>query len=98
MCNDSDALCNHHDSKLADSSPTVTTASARKREQLVAFIDRKMAPHAAVRAVAVFGSVATGIRGPPNTAGGSTSTSAEPISNAATDGRHVEATGRSKRR
>lgn len=61
MCNNSNP---HHDSKPADSTPPVTTASARKREQLVAFIDRKMAPHGAVQAVAVFGSVATGTARP----------------------------------
>ncbi len=64
MRNNSNPLAHHHDSKPTDSSPPVTTASARKREQLGSFINQKMAPHAAVQAVAVYGSVATGIARP----------------------------------
>lgn len=46
------------------SPPAATDASGRKRDQLVAFIDRKLAPHAAVQAIVAFGSVATGTARP----------------------------------
>lgn len=59
MLNDSIPLPHHRDPKVAGPSLSVKPASVRKREQLVAFIDRKMAPHGAVQAVAAFGRVAS---------------------------------------
>lgn len=42
----------------------VTAATERKREQLLDFIDRKLAPHPAVRAVVGVGSIASGLARP----------------------------------
>jgi len=38
----------------------ITDATLRKRQQLLSFIEKELAPHAAVRAVVAVGSIATG--------------------------------------
>lgn len=63
MC-DNDNRPNHAPTGPGGSPPAATDALGRKRDQLVAFIDRKMAPHAAVQAIVAFGSVATGTARP----------------------------------
>lgn len=61
MC-DNDGPCTSADP--GGPPPGATAASTHKRDQLVAFIERKMAPHAAVEAVVAFGSVAAGTARP----------------------------------